>query len=302
MKFLKGLSIALVVLGDLGLLMSWFQTFFVGQYYVSAPIYLTILFGAVWPIVLVWGGYQLIRAILRAEVPSRSAGLGVGLVLALCGIGTSGCARSHANVQTLVTSDCGVDWELVQPGKVLPAMIGPCSYKVTVPDYPMQGETRFKTSFKDRVIAGVEIPYEYIIFDAMKFIGEAKYLGKENSDAQDQSNSSSAYESAENTVIDKRLRDVVTGLLIKEDIIDFSQAEFEDRLLEEVNKRLEDKGVRLNFLSFVPTPEDQTRLAIDMMTAMKVYESRGLASLGQQVSVARAGATKITVTTAENKE
>lgn len=69
----------------------------------------------------------------------------------------------------------------------------------------MQGESKFKTSFKDRVLADVVINYDYSITDAKKFIGEAKYIGKAGSDAQDESNSSTAYEGAENTVIDKRI-------------------------------------------------------------------------------------------------
>lgn len=208
---------------------------------------------------------------------------------------TAGCNKAMANVQTLRTTNCGVAWTLIPPGSAIPKNIGMCSYTVTIPDYPLQGETRFKTSFQDRVIANVEIGYEYMIIDALKFIDEAKYIGKTNSDAQDATNASSAYESAENTVIDKRLREASTNMLIREDIVEFSQAEFEDSLLVAVNKQLEPRGVRLNFLSFVPTPEEQTRLAIDMLTAMRVYKAKGLEDLGQKIAVARASATKIEI-------
>lgn len=224
------------------------------------------------------------------------------VVLVLVAIMAFGCSRGHANVQTLVTSNCGVDWELIKPGEIVPAMITTCDYKVTIPDYPMQGETRFKTSFKNRVIAGVEVSYEYTIVDGMKFIAEAKYLGKANSDAQDTSNSAAAYESAENTVIDKRLREAATSLLIHQDIIEFNQAEFEDLLLVKANESLATKGIQLSFISFVPTPDEQTRLAIDMLTAVNVYESRNLGELGKAIAVARAGATKITVVSGLNEK
>lgn len=200
----------------------------------------------------------------------------------------SGCDYAHSNMQTLVTDDCGVSWTLIPAGQTVPKSPSPCHYKITVPDYPMQGEVKFKTSFQNRVLATVEVSYDYSIVDAVKFIGEAKYLGSTG-------NNASNYESAENAVIDKRVREVVTTLLVNEDIVDFSQAEFEDALLQAVNESLAPKGVRLNFLSFVPVPEEQTRLAIDMMTAMKVYESRGLSDLGAQVAVARAGACSVTV-------
>lgn len=205
------------------------------------------------------------------------------------------CSYAKANMQTLVTNDCGKSWKLIRTGEHVPATIGPCSYKVTIPDYPMQGETKFKTSFKNRVLADVEIAYDYSIVDGMAFISEAKFLGRANSGADDYANSNGLYETAENSVIDKRIREVTSSSLVNEDIVDFSQAEFEDSLLIAVNKELESRGVRLNYLTFVPIPQEQTMLAIDMATAMKVYESKGLTELGRLVAVARAGAGRIQV-------
>ncbi len=295
--FIKALGIIFVLAIALGLGELWYNTVMVGQYHQSAGAFLGILAGFVAPVLLIAGTFWALSRIIRFD-PRRS---GVLLLILVASSPLVACSKANANVQTLITDDCGVSWKLIQPGSTIPSRIGPCAYKVTVPDYPMQGETNFKTSFKNRVLATVEIGYEYAIFDAKIFISEAKYLGKSNTDGDDETNSSTAYESAENAVIDKRIRDVSTGLLLNEDIVDFSQAEFEDKLLEETNKRLADKGVKLNFISFVPTPEEQTRLAIDMMTAMKIYESRGLGELGQKVAVARAGATKIDVTSTDKK-
>lgn len=217
-------------------------------------------------------------------------------------LSVSGCDRAQANQQTLITNDCGVTWELVRPGETVPQRIGPCQYKTTIPDYPMQGEARFKTSFKDRVLASVEVSYEYVIVDAVVFLGEAKYLGKQNSAADDETNAATKYESAENGVIEKRIREAATGLLLEEDIVEFSQAEFEDKLLTGANELLKTKGVQLNYISFVPIPEEQTRLAIDTLTAMRIYETRGLEDLGREVTAARAGATKIEVNTASGQD
>ncbi|RZL15605.1 MAG: hypothetical protein EOO89_12770 [Pedobacter sp.] len=206
------------------------------------------------------------------------------------------CDRAQSNVQTLYTNNCGVSWQLIKAGETLPKGLGMCSYKVTVPDYPMQGESIFKSAFKNRVMAKIEVTYDYSILDAIKYVGEAKYLGKINSDSDDEVNSSKAYETAENSVIDKRIKEVARDLLISEDIVDFSQAEFETKLLESVNELLKSKGVKINFLSFVPIPEEQTRQAIDVVTAMKIYESKGLTEVGKSVTSARAGATKVEVT------
>ena len=208
---------------------------------------------------------------------------------------SSACDRAQSNVQTLYTSDCGVTWQLIKAGDALPKGIGMCSYKVTVPDYPMQGESIFKSAFANRVMAKIEVTYDYSITDAMAYVGEAKYLGKINSDSDDEVNSAKAYETAENSVIDKRIKEVARNLLIKEDIVDFAQAEFETTLLDKVNELLKTKGIRINFLSFVPIPEEQTRQAIDVVTAMKIYESKGLLDVGKSVTAARASATKVQV-------
>lgn len=205
------------------------------------------------------------------------------------------CDRAQSNVQTLYTSNCGVSWELIKAGETVPKGVGMCSYKITVPDYPMQGESLFKSAFKNRVMAKIEVTYDYSITDAKSYIGEAKYLGKMNSDSDSEVNSSKAYETAENSVIDKRIKEVARDLLLDQDIVDFNQNEFEAKLLEEVNAMLKSKGVTLNFLSFVPIPEEQTRQAIDVVTAMKIYESKNLTDVGKSVSSARAGATKIDV-------
>ncbi|RYD57177.1 MAG: hypothetical protein EOP56_10290 [Sphingobacteriales bacterium] len=217
-------------------------------------------------------------------------------LLALSAVSTlNSCERAQANVQTLFTSDCGQTWKLIKAGDAVPKALNACEYAITIPDYPMQGESRFKASFKDRVLADIEISYDYIITDGKAFISEAKYLGRAGSDAQDASNSSSAYETAENAVIDKRIKEVARELLPSQDIVDFSQSDFEDELLKKVNGLLELRGVKLNFLSFVPQPSEQTAQAIDVATAYKIYESKGLQEVGKAVMTQRAGATKIEV-------
>lgn len=214
----------------------------------------------------------------------------------LMAVSLTSCDRAQSNVQTLYTSNCGVSWELIKAGETVPKGVGMCSYKITVPDYPMQGESVFKSAFKNRVMAKIEVTYDYSITDAKLYIGEAKYLGKMNSDSDSEVNSSKAYETAENSVIDKRIKEIARDLLLTEDIVDFNQNEFEAELLKNVNDLLKTKGVTINFLSFVPIPEEQTRQAIDVVTAMKIYESKGLTEIGKAVSAARAGATKVEVT------
>ncbi len=221
------------------------------------------------------------------------------VILSLCVLLTlltmQSCDYATSNVQTLITDDCGVSWRVVKAGQSIPKRIGTCQYKVTLPDYPMQGESTFRTPFKGKVLANCEVTYDYSIVDPVLYIGEAKYLGKSNTSSDDETNSSVAYETAENGVIDKRIKEIARGLLIEQDIVEFSQAEFEELLLIKVNELLKTKGVQLNSLSFVPIPEEQTRLAIDVATAWRIYQSKNLDSVGAGVLKARAGASRIII-------
>lgn len=215
------------------------------------------------------------------------------LSIAFLALTLTSCDRSQANVQTLISDDCGVNWELIKPGQVIPSRVGPCALKTTVPGSPMTGESHFKTTFANKVKADIDMDYEYEIIEPVKFITEAPYLAKTNSDPDDVSSNNSRFESAENSIIDKRIKEAARELLQNVDIVEFDQSEFEDTLTLIVNKALENRGVRLNFLSFVPTPSEQTEQAIDVATAMKIYESKGLQEVGKLVIANKAGATRV---------
>ena len=215
------------------------------------------------------------------------------LGVALSTLTLQSCDKSQANVRTLISNDCGVTWELIPAGQTIPKRLVACELKTTIPGAPMTGESHFKTNFANKVKTNIDMDYEYEIIDPVKFITEAPYLAKSNSDADDVSSNPSRFESAENSIIDKRIKDIARDLLLDIDIVEFDQSEFEDALQVQVNKALSDRGVRINYLSFVPTPSEQTEQAIDVATAMKIYESKGLEEIGKQVISNKAGATKI---------
>ena len=203
------------------------------------------------------------------------------------------CEKSQANVRTLISNDCGVTWEIIPAGQTIPKRLTACELKTTIPGAPMTGESHFKTNFANKVKTNIDMDYEYEIIDPVKFITEAPYLAKSNSDADEVSMDNSRFESAENSIIDKRIKDIARDLLLNIDIVEFDQSEFEDTLQTQVNKALSERGVHINFLSFVPTPSEQTEQAIDVATAMKIYESKGLVEIGKQVIANKAGAAKI---------
>lgn len=215
----------------------------------------------------------------------------------------AGCAsRAVTNVQTFVSSDCGRNWSKIEAGQSIPRQVFACDLRVSIPNYPMQGDARFKINFKNRVLVTVSASYEYSITDGLSFLKNARYIGRQNSDADGTANSANAYETAENLLIDRRIREIAGNLLQEEDIVVFDSSEFEDKLLEEVNKVLEQRGIRLESIAFVPTPDEQTRMAIDAGAAIRVYEAAGIPDLGKQMMVARAGAASVTTTVNPDKD
>ncbi len=212
----------------------------------------------------------------------------------------TGCNYAKSNQQVLISTDCGMTWKSINAGDAVPkGTMNPCYMKVVIPNFPMQGESKFIGNLKDRVKVNVEIDYDYSITNGLAFIKEAKSLGKANADADSEDAlNGAAFESAENRVIDKRIREIAKGLFLNEDIVDMEQADLEEKLEIESNKLLEKYGVKLNFLTLTFIPDEQTRQAIDVATASRIYESKGLKEIGEKVITARAGATKVSV---ENK-
>ncbi len=211
------------------------------------------------------------------------------------------CNYAKSNQQVVISSDCGMTWKKINAGDAVPkGVANPCYMKVVIPNYPMQGDSRFITNLKDRVRAFVHIDYDYSITDPLAFIRQAKFLGKANAHADSEGAlDPSAFEGAENMVIDKRIRDVSKAIFINEDIVELDQAEIENKLLDVSNKVLDTLGVSLNFITLTFDLDEQTRQAIDVSTAMKIYESKNLSDLGKSVIVQKAGAARVVV---ENKQ
>ena len=206
------------------------------------------------------------------------------------------CNYAKSNQQVVVSSDCGMTWKKIKAGNAVPkGGLNPCYMKVVIPNYPMQGESSFISNLKDRVRANVHVDYDYSIISPLDFIKQAKYLGKANTDADNEDAIGNAFEGAENMVIDKRIKDVAKGVFINADIVEIDQSEIEAYLLNESNKVLEPLGIHLNFITLTFDLDEQTRQAIDVTTAMKIYESKGLQDIGKQIIIQKAGAAKIVI-------
>lgn len=206
-----------------------------------------------------------------------------------------GCARTPSNVHVLSTTDCGAKWEKLAVGSTVPKHTGnPCGYNTALPNWPMAGETQFKTQFAKGVLSNAKLSYSYAITDPISFISEARYLGKMGGSLEISAESAGdRYEMAENIIIDKMLREVTTGLTRTLEVVDANPAEIEDAIFAGAKDVLNKKGVVMSDLALVIENDEQTRLAIDSATAIRVYEAAGIRAVGEQVMAARAGATQI---------
>lgn len=280
-SFLK-IILVVVALTVGGLVLYGLYKAVVGNYFTTNP-FNGILMVAV-AALLVYGIFRGLKAILS-----------VSILVVL--ISLQGCNYAKSNQQVVVSDDCGMTWKKIKAGDAVPkGGLNACYMKVVIPNFPMQGESKFISNLKDRVRASVHIDYDYSIIEPLAFIKQAKYLGKANADADSESAlSSTAFEGAENMVIDKRIKDVAKDIFLNEDIVELDQADIELKLLAESNKVLEPYGVHLNFITLTFDLDEQTRQAIDVSTAMKIYESKNLSDVGKQVMIERAGATKIIV-------
>jgi hypothetical protein len=280
-KFLKFTLISAVIVVMLSIVFGVVKAT-LGNYFSVNPFNgVFMLLGAA---IAIYFGFKFIKKIAVFAI------LGVLLV-------AQGCNYAKSNQQVLVSTDCGMNWEQVEAGDAVPkGGVNPCYMKVVIPNHPMQGQSSFICNLKDRVRASVHIDYDYSITKPLSFIKQAKYLGSANADADSEDAlNTNQFESAENSVIDTRLRDVSKGILLNEDIVEMDQADMEVLIQKKCNEVLEEFGVYLNFITLTFDLDEQTRQAIDVSTAMKIYQSKALEELGKAVMTQKAGATKVIV-------
>lgn len=219
------------------------------------------------------------------------------LLIVIAAVALVGCTRAPSNVHVISTTNCGASWEKLNVGAAVPKHTGnPCGYTTALPNWPMAGETQFKTQFSKGVLSSARLSYSYSISNPLAFVNEARYLGKMGGSLEISAETVGArFEMAENVIIDKLLREVTTDLTRELEVVDANPAQIEDAIFERSKAALEKKGVILADLALIIENDEQTRLAIDAATAVRVYAAAGISEVGKQIIAARAGATQITI-------
>lgn len=212
-------------------------------------------------------------------------------------VSLAACDRVASNVHVLSTADCGATWVKLDTGNKVPTHTGNrCGYNLPVPNWPMAGETVFKTTFSKGVLTTIRLSYTYSITGPLAFIGEARYLGKMGGSLElSAENIGDRYEMAENIIIDKTLREVTTELTRDLDIVTANPAEIEEAIHKSAMEVLQKKGITMADIAMVVENDEQTKLAIDSATAIRIYDAADIGAVGRQIMAARAGATKIEI-------
>lgn len=209
----------------------------------------------------------------------------------------AGCARAPSNVHALATEDCGATWKKLSTGDSVPKHTGNvCGYNLAIPNWPMAGDAAFKTQFRGQVLTNARWSYTYTITDPLKYIKNAAYLGKMGGGLEISADDvGKKYGMAENILIDKALREVTVSETQVLEIVNANPADIEDKVFNKMRPLMEAKGIALTDMALVIEPDAQTRLAIDVATAVRVYENAGIGEVGKQVAVANAGAARISM-------
>lgn len=226
------------------------------------------------------------------------------LTVAFLMLGMQSCKYAKSNQKVVISKDCGKSWEEVKAGERIPAGTGNrCFQKVVMPNYPMQGQCAFVSNFDQKVRVKMVIDYDYSISDPLLFIREAKYLGRSNADADDNGAlDSDRFEGAENSVIDVRIRKLSKSMVESKDLVEADISNLEDSIFAAANELLKTRGITLNYITLTFDLDEQTRQAIDVATALRIYEASGISEIGKDIMKARAGATKITIESTAKKE
>lgn len=189
------------------------------------------------------------------------------------------------NEHVVVTSNCWNTMTVIKAGEVPPRMITNCDRKCILPAYPMDGQVNIPSRFIGDVKGTVNLDYQYEIIDPKLFIQNAKFVVTSKTDDGSGSNkvSNDNIEYAENSVIDKKTRDIVREYIPTVNPVDIDEGDIENHILPLINEVMAERGIKLSSTSVDVDFKQQTEQALDVISAYNLYKNAGLENLGEQV-------------------
>lgn len=191
------------------------------------------------------------------------------------------------------TATCWNTMSVTKAGSPIPRLATTCDRMVILPATFMAADFQVDCKFggESRVASVVKLAYQWRIADPIKFIENAKTVISSPTDS-DHKIDVNSLEAIENSVVDKMIMDVIREYTPNKSV-GYDELSIEKDLYGLCTSRFQDRGVEFASMSVNVTFSNQIEEALDVISALKFYESCGESQLGRDVIRAKAGAASI---------
>ena len=197
----------------------------------------------------------------------------------------------NPNEWVVSTSTCWNTMSVTKAGESIPRLHLACDRMIILPATFMAADITVDTKFQDRVAGIVNLTYQWRITEPVKFISSAKSITSSPTDG-DSKIDVNALEAIENSVVDKMTMDVIREYTPSKQA-GLDELTIEKEVFELCKSRFNDRGIEFANMSVNVKFSPQIEEALDVISALKFYETNGEKDLGEAVIKAKAGATTI---------
>lgn len=209
---------------------------------------------------------------------------------------TSNGCRSIVNPGEWVvsTATCWNTISVTKAGDYVPKLYQVCDRMIILPATFMAADFMIETKFKNRVAGTVNLTYQWRIVDPIKFVYNAKNVLSCPTDGDKKINPD-ALEAVENSVVDKMVIDAIREYTPNKPALT-DELEIEKDIFRLCMERFSDRGIEFASMSVNVNFSVQTEEALDVISALNLYEETGEKEFGKEVIKAKAGASVISTT------
>lgn len=206
----------------------------------------------------------------------------------------------NPNEWVVSTGTCWNTMTVSKAGDMIPRLMTPCDRMVILPATEMSADVNCETKFAGRVAGQVNIVYQWKITDPIAFIQSAKSITSAATIDKHKIDPN-ALESIENAVVDKMLVDLVREYTPNKEA-GLDEKTIENDVSAAASSKFANRGVSLYNMSVNVNFSPQTEEALDVISALKFYEQNGQVEIGKKVIEAKAGATKVYISTTKRED
>lgn len=215
-------------------------------------------------------------------------------IVALLALSITSCKPSvNPNEWVVSTATCWNTMTVTKAGQPIPRLITTCDRMVILPATEMVADFNVETKFKNRVRGGINIIYQWRISDPITFISSAKSITSAPTDS-DKKIDPNALEAVENSVVDKMLMDIIREYTPDIEASDVDEMTIEKDLTDLAKKKI-NRGIEFSGMSVNVNFSPQTEEALDVLSALRFYESNNEQDFGRKIIQAKAASANINV-------